>query len=166
MNSEIAIILAKHGIELLPPTKPMANYVPVETVLLEEGELNGGMPRFLAFVSGQPPIRKDRSLVKGKLGENMSVEEGQEAARLAGISMLSVLKYAVGSLDRVRVIKLLGMVNSTPDFTDHPSVINGCSDLMTQIFGEYGKHARSAIGVASLPGGIAVEIEGIFEFSW
>jgi enamine deaminase RidA (YjgF/YER057c/UK114 family) len=100
----------------------------------------------------------------GRVGAELDVTAGQAAARLAGLAMLATVRAHAGSLDRVaRVVKVLGMVNATPEFTDHPKVINGCSDLLVQLFGEAGLGARSAIGVASLPAGIAVEIEAIFQ---
>ena len=141
------------GIDLTHPSGPVASYVPAVTV----GKL--------VFLSGKGPNRDDGSQVTGKAGSERTVEEAHEAARLCGIQLLAALREHVGSLDNVkRVVKLLGMVNAEPDFTDQPQVINGCSDLLISIFGEEsGKHARSAVGMGSLPGQITVEIEMIVE---
>jgi enamine deaminase RidA (YjgF/YER057c/UK114 family) len=121
----------------------------------------------LAYVSGHGPLRADGSWIEGRLGADLDLAAGREAARQTGLAMLSSLRAHLGSLDRVRrVIKLLGMVNSTPDFHDHPKVINGCSELFVEVFGEAdGIGARSAVGFVALPGNIAVEIEGIFELA-
>jgi enamine deaminase RidA (YjgF/YER057c/UK114 family) len=103
-------------------------------------------------------------LITGKLGQDLSLEDGYEAARRCGLGLISTLKSQLGQLDRVKqIVKVLGMVNSTPDFKEHPKVINGCSDLLVEVFGEKGKHARSAVGMISLPWGLAVEIEMIVE---
>jgi enamine deaminase RidA (YjgF/YER057c/UK114 family) len=140
------------GLDLTNPANPVANYVPAVTV----GKL--------VYLSGKGPDRPDGSQVTGKAGSERTVDEAYEAARLCGIQLLSALKEHVGSLDNVkRVVKLLGMVNADPDFADQPKVINGCSDLLVSIFGEEGKHARSAVGMASLPSQITVEIEMIVE---
>ena len=144
--------LAELGIELpeLPP--PMANYV--RTVRTGD----------LVFTSGHGPLRPDGSYVTGKLGKDLSIEEGYEAARYTAIALLGSLKREIGDLSRVRrIVKVSGMVNSTADFTDQPKVINGCSDLLVEVFGERGRHARAAVGMASLPIGIAVEIEMVVE---
>jgi enamine deaminase RidA (YjgF/YER057c/UK114 family) len=119
----------------------------------------------VAYVSGHGPYRGPDDYICGRVGADMSLEEGKAAARQVGLAMLATLKKELGSLDRVkRVVKLLGMVNSTPDFGEHPKVINGCSELFGQVWGEEnGIGARSAVGMGSLPGNIAVEIEGIFE---
>lgn len=119
----------------------------------------------VAYVSGHGPYRPDGTMIHGRLGEDMSLLDGQEAARQTGLALLATLRKELGSLDKVkRVVKLLGMVNATHDFADHPKVINGCSELFGQIWGEEnGIGARSAVGMGSLPGNIAVEIEGIFE---
>jgi enamine deaminase RidA (YjgF/YER057c/UK114 family) len=119
----------------------------------------------VAYVSGHGPYLGDGKYLTGRLGADLDLEAGKTAARQTGLALLATLKTELGSLDRVkRVVKLLGMVNSTPDFTDHPKVINGCSELFAQIWGEdCGIGARSAVGMGSLPGNIAVEIEGIFE---
>lgn len=119
----------------------------------------------VAYVSGHGPYRGPDDYICGRVGADMSLEEGKAAARQVGLAMLATLKKELGSLDRVkRVVKLLGMVNCTPDFGEHPKVINGCSELFGQVWGEEnGIGARSAVGMGSLPGNIAVEIEGIFE---
>lgn len=138
----------------LPPApKPMGVYKPIVTV----GNL--------AYLSGHGPLREDKSLITGRVGENMDIEGGYEAARQTGLAMLATLRAHLGSLDRVqRVIKTLGFVNSANDFVDQPKVINGCSDLFAEVFGaEPGVGARSALPANTLPGGIAVEIEMIVE---
>jgi enamine deaminase RidA (YjgF/YER057c/UK114 family) len=118
----------------------------------------------LLFLSGAGPQNPDGSFVTGKLGQDFTVEKGYEAARLTAINQLGVLKATLGDLGRVnRIVKLLGMVNAVPDFTQHPAVINGASDLLVEVFGDCGRHARSAVGMASLPFGIPVEIEMIVE---
>jgi enamine deaminase RidA (YjgF/YER057c/UK114 family) len=120
----------------------------------------------MAYVSGQGPIGADGRLLTGKVGDDLSEEEGVAAARAVGLTMLATIKAQLGSLDRVkRIIKVLGMVNSTPDFKTHPKVINGFSDLMVEIWGEEGRAARSAVGMGSLPGNIPVEIEAILELN-
>ena len=120
----------------------------------------------MAYVSGQGPYTAEGSYLKGKVGADLSEEEGIAAARVVGLTMLATVKAQLGSLDRVkRVVKVLGMVNSTTDFGTHPKVINGFSDLMVEIFGENGRAARSAVGMGSLPGNIAVEIEAILELA-
>jgi enamine deaminase RidA (YjgF/YER057c/UK114 family) len=140
------------GIVLPPTPAPLANYVPFIVA--------GG----LLFLAGQGPRTHEGKWQVGKVGESLSVEEAYAHARLAGINMLSAARAALGSLDRVeRVVKLTGFVNSTADFKDHPRVINGCSDLLVEVFGDSGRHARSAVGTNSLPGGISVEVEGIFK---
>lgn len=143
--------LAEKGITLPDAPAPAANYVP----FVKSGNL--------IFVSGQ--ISADENgLIKGKLGDGMSVEDGAAAARRCGLSLIAQLKAAIGDLDGVkRVVKLTGFVNSTSDFTDQPKVINGCSDLMVEVFGDAGRHARAAVSAPSLPLGVAVEIEAIFE---
>ena len=118
----------------------------------------------LVFLSGHGPMKPDGTNVTGKLGQDLSVEEGQQAARYTAIVLLSALKEELGDLDQVRrIVRVHGMVNATPDFTDHSLVMNGFSDLMAEVFGEVGKHARAAVGMASLPGNIAVEIEMVVE---
>ena len=140
------------GLELFTPATPMANYVPFV--------LTGS----LLFLSGQGPREADGSLHTGKVGADVGVEEAYGDARLTGLNLLSVAHMALGDLGRVaRVVKVLGMVNAVPDFTGHPHVINGASDLFVSVFGEAGRHARSAVGMGSLPGNITVEIEAILE---
>ena len=140
------------GIKLIKPAKPIANYV--------KATRSGN----LVFLAGHGPQKADGSSVKGRVGESLSLEAGKEAARLAAISLLSSLKAEIGSLNKVnRILKVRGMVNCTADFYDQPKVINGCSDLLVELFGENGKHARAAVGMVSLPSNIAVEIEMIVE---
>ncbi len=144
--------LRERGIELPRSNAPVANYVPA----VRTGNL--------VYLAGTGPFRPDGTLATGKVGKDVSVEEAYQHARLTGLVLLSALRGAVGSLDAVtRVVKVLGMVNAVPEFTDHPKVINGCSDLFVEVFGDRGRHARSAVGMASLPFGITVEIEAIFE---
>lgn len=138
----------------LPPVgKPMAVYKPTVTV--------GNM----LYVSGQVPIQNDGSLIKGRVGKDLTLEQGQQAARQVALTMLSTIKFNLGSLNKIkRLVKTLGMVNSEPMFYDHPKVINGFSELMKEVFGEdHGVGARSAVGVAALPSNVAVEVEAIFE---
>lgn len=140
------------GIELFAPSKPVANYVKA----VRTGNL--------LYLSGHGPGKADGTSITGKVGEELTIEEGYAAAKQAGISILSTIKSELGSLNKVkRVVKVLGMVNCTSDFTDQPKVINGFSDLMVSVFGEKGKHARSAVGMNSLPSNITVEIEIIIE---
>jgi enamine deaminase RidA (YjgF/YER057c/UK114 family) len=147
----IDAILAEKGITLPAAPAPAANYVP----FVQSGNL--------VFISGQIS-QNETGLITGKLGEALTIENGAEAARCCGLSLIAQLKAAIGDLDRVvRVVKLTGFVNSTPDFTDQPKVINGCSDLMVDIFGDKGRHARAAVSAPALPLGVAVEIEAIFE---
>jgi L-ascorbate metabolism protein UlaG (beta-lactamase superfamily)/enamine deaminase RidA (YjgF/YER057c/UK114 family) len=144
--------LVELGITLPEPPSPVANYV------------NGVRTGNLIFLAGKGPKRPDGSELHGKLGAGVSIEEGYEGARVTAINQLAVLKAMLGNLDRVvRVVKVLGMVNSDPDFVDQPAVINGFSDLIVEVFGERGRHARAAVGMASLPRGQAVEIEMIVE---
>jgi enamine deaminase RidA (YjgF/YER057c/UK114 family) len=119
----------------------------------------------MAYVSGHGPLKPDKTLILGRVGADLDLEGGKLAARQVGLAILATLRAELGSLDRIkRVIKILGMVNSTPDFLDHPKVINGCSELFAEVFGnENGIGSRSAVGMGSLPGNIAVEIEAIFE---
>ena len=143
--------LASLGITLPPVATPIANYVPS----VRTGNL--------LFVSGNGPS-DDLPNRAGKLGTDLTVEQGYEVARDVGIKLIASIQDAVGDLSRVkRIVKLLGMVNSAPDFGDQPAVINGCSDLLVAVFGDAGKHARSAVGMGALPGDIAVEIELIAE---
>lgn len=139
-------------IELFTPPAPMANYVRA----VRTGNL--------IFLAGHGPTKADGTNIQGKVGKDMSVEEGYMAARQVGIAMLSTLKAEIGDLKKVkRIVKVLGMVNCTDTFTDQPKVINGFSDLMVAVFGPKGMHARSAVGMVSLPSNIAVEVEMIVE---
>jgi enamine deaminase RidA (YjgF/YER057c/UK114 family) len=136
----------------LPEPKPVGNYVP--------GVVVGN----LLYLSGQGPMRAGVPTVRGKVGRDLSVEEAYRVAREVGINLLGSARYVLGSLDRVRrIVKVLGMVNSADGFGDQPKVINGFSDLMVEVFGDKGRHARSAVGMAELPMGIPVEIEMILE---
>jgi len=139
-------------LELPPAPKPVAVYKPV--VVVDR----------MAYVSGHGPLRPDKTLMTGRVGGDLSLEQGKAAARQVGLAILATLQ-AHGLLSRVkRLVKVLGMVNATPDFKDHPAVINGCSELFAEFWGaENGIGARSAVGMGSLPGNIAVEIEAIFE---
>lgn len=141
------------GLVLPPAPKPVAVYRPL--VILGQA----------AYVSGHGPLRPDGSLITGVVGRDLDLDGGKAAARQVGLAILATLRAQLGSLDRVqRLIKVLGMVNSAPDFYDHPKVINGCSELFAEIWGaESGIGARSAVGMGPLPGNIAVEIEAIFE---
>ncbi len=152
MSGNFEARLAEMGVTLPDAQAPAANYVSY----VVSGDL--------VFVSGQVSMR-DGELVKGKLGADMDVTQGAAAARVCAIGLLSQVKAACGGdLDRLkRVVKLTGFVNSTADFGDQPKVVNGCSDFLVEVLGEAGRHSRSAVSAASLPFGVAVEIEGIFE---
>ena len=142
--------LAELGITLPQPAAPVASYVPAV-------EANG-----LLHISGQISVGEDGTLILGRLGEDVNLDRGIEAARRCGIMLLAQMKAALGSLDRVeRVVKLGAFVNSAASFTDQPKVANGASELMQDVFGEAGRHARSAVGVPVLPLGVAVEIDAI-----
>ena len=151
--AKIEARLAELGITLPDTPAPVANYVP--------GVRTGN----LLYLSGIGPAeRADGTSLVGKVGRDLSQEEGYEAARLTGLNIISRMKGEVGDLDKVkRVVKMLGMVNSDPAFNQQPAVINGCSDLLVEVFGDKGRHARSAVGLASLPNDIPVEIEVIVE---
>jgi enamine deaminase RidA (YjgF/YER057c/UK114 family) len=150
----IAARLAELGIDLPTPATPAANYVP----FVKSGNL--------LFVSGQIPMGAKGIEFVGKLGADTDVETGRAAARLCAINLIAQVKAATGDLEKlVRVVKLTGFVNSTLEFGDHPKVVNGASDLMVDVFGDKGRHSRSAVGVAALPFGVAVEVEGIFEIA-
>jgi enamine deaminase RidA (YjgF/YER057c/UK114 family) len=143
--------LAALGLTLPPAPRPVADYV----THVREGSL--------LFLSGQGPRDHSGVLKIGKVGGDTSLEEARAHAQLTGLNLLAVLKAALGDLGRVRrVVKVLGMVNAVPEFGDHPKVIDGCSNLFVSVFGEAGRHARSAVGMGSLPNGITVEIEAIF----
>ena len=146
--------LAELGIVLPDLPQPVANYVPFT--------ISGN----LLFVSGQGPRTTDQKFMTGKVGRDVTLEEAYAHARLVGISLLAVVRHALGELSKVRrVVKLTGFVNALDNFRDQPKVINGCSDLLVDVFGEVGRHARSAVGVSSLPENITVEIEAIFEIA-
>lgn len=145
--------LERLGIALPAPPPPIGNFV----THVVQGDL--------LYLSGQGPTHPDGRLHAGKVGADVGVEEAYAHARLTGINLVAVMQAALGDLERVvRIVKLFGMVNATPDFTDHPKVVNGCSDLFHDVFGERGIHARSAVGLGSLPNGITVEIEAIVAF--
>ncbi len=154
MAGQIDARLEELGIEVPQPAVPVANYV---------GYVVTGN---LIFVSGQVPVEGGEFKFKGKLGAEISVEDGQAAARLCGINIIAQLKQALdGDLDRVtRIVKLGGFVNSTPDFVQQPQVVNGVSDLMVEVFGDKGRHARAAVSAGSLPIGVAVEVDAVVEF--
>jgi len=145
--------LAELGLEIPAAPKPVANYVP----WLRTGDL--------VFISGQGPMLDGKIVYTGTLGDGVSVEDGAKAARLCAINIISQLREACdGDLDRVkRIVKLVGFVNASPSFADHPKVINGASDLMVEVFGDKGRHSRSAVGAPSLPFAISVEVEAIAE---
>jgi enamine deaminase RidA (YjgF/YER057c/UK114 family) len=145
---------AELGLELPPAPKPAGVYKPIVFI--------GDM----AFVSGHGPLKSDGTLITGRVGADLNQQAGYDAALQTGLAILATLRANLGSLNRIkRLVKLLGMVNATPDFTQHPAVINGCSELFSKVFGpEHGVGARSAVGMGSLPSNIAVEIEAIFEY--
>ena len=144
--------LAELGITLPPMPPPTANFVRTRQV------------GALLYLSGHAPVHPDGSRDRGKLGAELTVEEGKASARLTGLNLLATTRAHLGSLDKVRaVVKVLGMVNSAPGFERQPEVMDGFSDLMVEVFGDAGRHARSAVGMAELPGGIPVEIEMILE---
>lgn len=144
--------LKEKGIVLTIPSNPVANYV------------NAVRTGNLLFLAGKGPTRNDGTQIRGKVGKDLTIEQGYEAGRVVAINHLAVLKATLGDLKKVkRVVKVLGMVNCESNFTEHPKVINGYSDLMVEIFGEKGKHARSAVGMGSLPNDIAVEVEVVVE---
>jgi enamine deaminase RidA (YjgF/YER057c/UK114 family) len=155
MTGRIEARLTELGIVLPKAAAPVANYVPYV--------VTGS----LVFISGQGPMGPNGPEYKGKVGRDLDVEEGKKAARLTALYVVAQLKEAVGGdLDRVkRCVKLLGFVNSTPEFVQQPTVINGASDVMVEIFGDAGRHARSAVSAPSLPVDIAVEVEAIFEIA-
>ncbi|MBO9426286.1 RidA family protein [Labrenzia sp. R4_1] len=154
MTSKTEARLAELGITLPDAAAPAANYVP----FVKTGNQ--------LFISGQLPMDSGAIAVTGKLGEGLQVEDGQKAAKLCAINLLAQAKAATGDLDKVvRLVKIVGFVNSTGDFTDQPKVINGASDFLVEAMGDSGRHARSAVSAASLPFGAAVEIEAIFEIA-
>lgn len=144
--------LQEEGIDLMEPSAPTANYVKA----VRTGDL--------IFLSGHGPDKPDGGIVTGKVGDDLTLDEAQEAARLTGISMLSTLKQEIGDLNRVeRVVKVTGMVNATSDYTQQSEVVNGFSDLMVEVFEDRGKHARAAVGMGSLPGNIPIEVDMVVE---
>ena len=144
--------LTELGITLETVPEPMGNYVHA----VRTGNL--------LFLSGKGPRKAEGGVSTGKVGSDVTLEQGYQDARSVGITLLAVMENELGSLDSVtRIVKVLGMVNSAPDFTDHPKVINGCSDLFVEVFGDKGRHARSAVGLVALPSNITVEIEVIVE---
>jgi enamine deaminase RidA (YjgF/YER057c/UK114 family) len=157
MSGTVEARLESLGLELPVPAAPIANYVPFTRSSTGAGAI--------VFISGQIPLRDGKMQHVGKLGGGLSIEEGQEAAKLCALNILAQLKAAAGGdLDKVRrCLRLGGFVNCTPDFTNQPQVVNGASDLMVAVFGDSGKHARTAVGVPSLPGGVAVEVDAMFE---
>jgi enamine deaminase RidA (YjgF/YER057c/UK114 family) len=154
-DAKLNEVLAKHQLQMPPAPKAMGVYKAVVTV----GNL--------VYVSGHGPLKADGSLMTGRVGADVDQQAGYDAARQTGLAILASLKQALGSLDKIkRVIKTLGMVNSTAEFKDHPKVINGCSELFAEVWGaDNGVGARSAVGMGSLPGNISVEIEVIFELA-
>jgi enamine deaminase RidA (YjgF/YER057c/UK114 family) len=155
MSGSVEKKLARLGISLPTPATPMANYVP----FVRSGNM--------LVISGQLCFGADGNLVaRGQLGGGVSMDDGEKAARACAVNLLAQLKAALGDLDKVtRVVRLGGFINSAPGFTDGPKVMNGASDLMVEVFGEKGRHARSTVGVAALPANAAVEVEGQFEVS-
>ncbi len=152
LNMNVEAKLKEMGISLPAAVIPVANYVPS----VRTGNL--------VFLSGHGPFNQDGTLITGKVGSDLTLDQGYEAARRVAIGLLGSVKAEIGDLDKLkRVVKLLGMVNCTSDFTDQPKVINGASDLMVEVFGDKGKHARSAVGMNALPMDISVEIEMIVE---
>jgi enamine deaminase RidA (YjgF/YER057c/UK114 family) len=137
------------GLTLPEIPEPLANYVSFK--------VNGNT----LYLSGQGPRRNDGTLLTGKVGRDVTPEQAYEHAKLVALGLLAAAKAAAGSLDKIEVLKVLGMVNAVPEFADHPKVINGCSDLFVAVLGERGRHARSAVGMGSLPGNITVEIEAV-----
>ena len=155
MNADSSLVdkkIEELAIQLQKPVKPVANYV----TTVQTGNL--------VFTSGHGPIGDDGQLILGQLGTDMDIEGGYQAARAVGIGLLSTLKATLGNLDRIKkIVKLVGFVNSSADFKDQPAVVNGASDLFVEIFGDKGRHARSAVGMVQLPDGIAVEVEMVVE---
>ena len=139
--------LRQLGIELPKVGTPVANYIPAARL----GNI--------VFLAGTGPMNPDGTRPQGKVGRDVTVEQAYEHAKLVGLGLLAAAKAAAGDLSKVEVLKVLGMVNGVPEFTEHPKVINGCSDLFVAVLGERGRHARSAVGMGSLPGNISVEIE-------
>lgn len=147
----VADRLKELGLSIPAVPSPVANYVPFK----RDGST--------VYLSGQGPRKADGSFHTGKVGKDLTVEEAYEHAKLVGLQLLAVAERAAGSLDKVEILKVLGMVNGVPDFADQPKVINGCSDLFVLVLGERGRHARSAVGMGSLPGNISVEVEVVIK---
>jgi enamine deaminase RidA (YjgF/YER057c/UK114 family) len=147
MNAEVK--LASMNLVLPDIPKPLANYVPFK--------ISGNT----LYLSGQGPRRNDGTLFTGKVGKDVTAEQAYEHAKLVGLGLLAAAKAAAGSLDKIEVLKVLGMVNAVPGFGDQPKIINGCSDLFVEVLGDRGRHARSAVGMGSLPSNMPVEIEAI-----
>ena len=143
--------LKELGLELPKLKTPVATYVPFK----RDGDI--------AYLSGQGPANLDGSYPNGKVGADIDLETAYQHARVTGLGLLAAAKAAAGSLDKVEILKVFGMVNAVPDFTDQPKVINGCSDLFVEVLGERGRHARSAVGMGSLPNGMTVEIEAVIK---
>lgn len=154
MSGDVEARLAALGLTLPEPAKPVASYVPA------------CIHQNLLYISGQLPFGPGGELMRGKLGDGMTVAEGQDAARLSALQILAQAKAALGGFSRiVRCLRLTGYVNATPDFTEHPAVINGASNLMVEALGDIGRHSRVAVGVSGLPLGAAVEVDAIFAIS-
>lgn len=154
MSGDIAARLRELGLELPPAPAPVANYVPH----LQVGNL--------IYISGQISKAADGTLIAGRVGDTISVEEGIEAAKVCALNLLAQAQAAAGDLNRIaQVVRLTGFVNAGHNFTDHPKVINGASDLMVAVLGDSGRHTRAAVGVSGLPAGAAVEVDGIFSVS-
>lgn len=154
MSNDIEARLKSLGIVLPPPVTPGANYIP--------GVVTGK----LVYISGQLPIAPDGLKYVGKIGRELTVEDGQQAARLCAINILGAMKGTLGDLAKLgRMVKLTGFVNAVADFTEPQNVVNGASDLLVEVLGETGRHSRSAIGVATLPRGVCVEVEAIAEIA-
>lgn len=143
---------AELGLELPPASRPVGTY----RTIVQVGDL--------CYLSGHGPLKSDRTLWKGRVGDELTVEEGSDAARQVALAMLATLKSHLGSLDRVaRVVRVFGMVHATPEFAEHPRVMDGFSDLLVDVFGEDGRGVRSAVGMSSLPENITVEVEATIQ---
>ena len=154
MAGKIEARLKELGITLPDAPMPAANYVP----FVRSGNL--------LFIAGQIPLEGGKPQFIGKLGREFKIEDGQKAARLCALNVIAQVRAATGDLDKVRrCVRVGGFVNGTPDFTDQPQVVNGASDVIVEVFGDAGKHARAAVGVASLPRGVATEVEAVFEIA-
>jgi enamine deaminase RidA (YjgF/YER057c/UK114 family) len=150
MNGKVEARLAALGLTLPPAPNPVANYVP------------SYLACNLLFISGQISKAADGSVIKGRLGAELNIEQGREAARASALAILAQAKAAIGNLDRIaQIVRLTGYVAATPEFSDHPQVVNGASDLMVEVLGDAGRHTRVAVGVASLPLGCAVEVDAM-----